>query len=130
MQGKTRSQKPSLTLGINKVTRRKSLLRINEVVEEVEVRLESCLNVEPNVSPLLYTLEVEAKLKKEAIRFKLNGKISSETYTFREEILVKIEREIREDTPITMAKELGMDPPPIPPMPPLIHWLAREVYQF
>ena len=77
MQGKTPSQKPNLILGLDNVTRRRRLSRINKVVKEVDVRLESCLNVEPNVSPLLKTLEVEAQLEKEATPFKLSGEISS-----------------------------------------------------
>ena len=60
MQGKTQSQKPKLELRLDKVTRRKRLYRISEVVENVEVRLGSCLNVETSVSPLLGTLRVEA----------------------------------------------------------------------
>ena len=52
MQGKTRSQKPSLILGLNKSTHRRRLSRISEVVEEVDVRLESYLTVESSVSPL------------------------------------------------------------------------------
>ena len=57
MQGKTRSQKPNLILGLDKSTRRRRLFRISEVVKEVDVRLEVCLNVESSVSPLLETLE-------------------------------------------------------------------------
>ena len=60
MQGKIQSQKPSLILQLNRATRMKKLSRISEVVEEVGVRLESCLNVEPSVSSLSETLEVEA----------------------------------------------------------------------
>ena len=119
MQGKTRSQKPRLILRLDKVTRRRRLSRISEVVEEVDVRLESCLNVEPSISPLLETLEVEAQLEKEATPSKLNGETSSETHTFREQILTGIDREVEEDTPLIMAEERGMDPPPIPPMPPI-----------
>ena len=35
-------------------------MKINEVVKNVEVRLESCLNVKLIVSPLLRILEVDA----------------------------------------------------------------------
>ena len=73
MQDKTRSQKPSLELGLDKITRRSRLARINEIVEDIEVRLKSCLNVETSVSPLLGTLGVEAQLEKEAIPSKLSG---------------------------------------------------------
>ena len=77
MQGKTRSQKPSLILGLDKVTRRRILSRINEVVEEVDVRLESYLNVEPSVNSLSETLEVEVQLERKATPSKLSGEISS-----------------------------------------------------
>ena len=103
MQGKTQSQKPSLELGLDKVTRKRRLSRISEVVEEVEVRLESFLNVELNVSPLLETLKVEAQLEKEATHSKSSGETSSETNTFREKTPIEIDREVREDTPVTMA---------------------------
>ena len=89
------------------------------MVEEVEVRLESSLNVEPSVSPLLETLEVEAQLEKEVTPSKLNGETSSKTYTFRKEIPVGIDREVGEDIPVTMDQKRGMDPPPIPLMPPI-----------
>ena len=49
----------------------------------------------------------------------MSGETSSETYTFGKEILVEIDREVGEDTPVTMAKEHGMDRPFIPPMPPI-----------
>ena len=39
MQGKTRTHKPGLELGLGKVTRMKKLAKISEVVEEVEVGL-------------------------------------------------------------------------------------------
>ena len=73
MQDKTRSQKPSLELGLDKITCRSRLARINEIVEDIEVRLKSCLNVETSVSPLLGTLGVEAQHEKEAIPSKLSG---------------------------------------------------------
>ena len=119
MQSKTRSQKPSLELGLDKVTCRRRLSRISEVVKNVELRLASCLNVEPSVSRLLETLEVESHLEKEATPSKLSEETSSETHIFREEIPIDIDREVREDTPVTMAQEHGMDPPLIPPMPPI-----------
>ena len=57
-------------------------------MEEVDVRLDCCLNVEPSVSPLLDTLEVEAQLDKEATPSKLSGETLSETNTLGKEILV------------------------------------------
>ena len=119
MQGKTRSQKPSLIVGLEKSSRRRRLSRISEVVEEVDVRLESCLNVESSVSPLLETLELEAQLEKEATPSKLSGETSSDTYTFGKEIPVGIDKEVRKYTSVTMDQERGPDPPPIPPMPPI-----------
>jgi hypothetical protein len=44
MQDKARSHKPNLELELDIVTCRKNLIKTSEVVEEVEVRLESCLN--------------------------------------------------------------------------------------
>ena len=77
-----------MILGLDKSTRRIKLYRISEVVEEVDVRLDCCLNVEPSVSPLLDTLEVEAQLDKEATPSKLSGETLSETNTLGKEILV------------------------------------------
>ena len=88
-------------------------------MEEVDVRLESCLNVESSVSPLLETLELEAQLEKEATPSKLSGETSSDTYTFGKEIPVGIDKEVRKYTSVTMDQERGPDPPPIPPMPPI-----------
>ena len=49
----------------------------------------------------------------------MSSETSSETYTFRKHILVGIDREVGEDTPVTMDQERGIDLPPIPPMPPI-----------
>jgi len=51
MQGKTQSYKPKLDLGLGIVTCRKILVKTSEVVEDVDIILENCLNVEPIVSP-------------------------------------------------------------------------------
>ena len=66
MQGKTRAHKPKLELGTGKVTRRKKLTPITEVVEEIEVRIESCWNVEPTASSLLEYLEVDTQIERES----------------------------------------------------------------
>ena len=71
------------------------------------------------LSQLLETLELEAQLEKEATPSKLSVETSSETYTFGKEIPVGIDREVEEDTPVTMDHDCGPDPPPIPPMPPI-----------
>ena len=107
IKGKTQSQKPSLIVGLEKSTRRRRLSRISEDVEEVDVRLESCLNVESSINPLLKTLGLEAQFGKDATSSKLSGETSSGTYTFGKEI------------PVTMDQERGPDPPPILPMPPI-----------
>ena len=129
MQSKTRSQKPSLILGLDKVTRRRRSSRISEVVEEVDVRLESCLNVEPRVSSLSETLEVEAQLETKAIPSKFGGETSSETDTLREGIPIGIDRDTGVDTPVTMDQEGGGNPPiplvpPINPIDPLVRPLG------
>ena len=59
MQGKTRSQKPSLILRLDKVTPSKRLSRIIEVVEEVDIRIESCLNVEPSVCCASFQMDAQ-----------------------------------------------------------------------
>ena len=79
-----------MALGLNKVARRKRLTRDSEVVEEVGVRLEVWVNVEPSVSPLLGELRVKVQFEKESVPFKLSGETSSETNTFRGEILIDI----------------------------------------
>lgn len=119
MQGKARYQKPSLILELDKVTRRRRLSKINEVVKKINIRLESCWNVEPSVSPLLEILEVEPQLVKEATSSKLSDETLSETYTFGEEILIGTDRKVGEDTPVILAEKRGMDLPPIHAMPPI-----------
>ena len=67
MQGKTRSKKPSLVVGLEKSTRKRRSSRISETLGENDVRIESCLNVEPSTRSFFDTLESEAQLEK--IRF-------------------------------------------------------------
>jgi hypothetical protein len=89
--------------------------------------------VEPIVSPLLGTLKVEAQLDKDATPSKLSEETSLGIDTLREEVPIKIDREVKLNTPVTMAQEGGgMDPPPnqCHPYHLLTHWLDREVYQF
>ena len=107
-----------MELGIDTITRRKKLAKISEVVEYVEIRLESCLSVESSVSPLLGTLEEETQLEEEVTPSKLSGETSLDTDAIRKYIPIEIDREISMDTPVTMAQEGGgMDPLPIPSMP-------------
>ena len=120
MQGKTRAQKPKLELEIETFTRKKKLVKINEVVKDVKVELVNCINVEPIVSPLLETLDVEARLEEEATPSKLSEDTPLGIETLKEEVPVEIDRKVGEDTPIFMAQEGGgMDLPPIPPVPPI-----------
>jgi hypothetical protein len=53
MQGKTQSYKLKLALGLDIVTHRKKLVKTSKVMEDMNVRLKSCLNVEPLLSLLL-----------------------------------------------------------------------------
>ena len=117
MQGKTRSHKPALELGLGKITRRKMLANISEVVKEGEVRIESCSNVETTVSPLLRNLEVETQLEEEATPSKLIGETLLEIEVGRGGTPIEIDSEVGVDTLVTMAQdgERG-GPPSIPPI--------------
>ena len=128
MQDKTRAHKPNLELGLNKVTRKKKLGKFSEIVKDVEVRLESCLNVEPSVSSLLGTLEEDTQIEEEATPSKLSDETSSVTDTVRKEIPIEVDREIGIDTRVTMAQdgEEGV-PPPMPHIGPLIKPSGCEV---
>jgi hypothetical protein len=53
MQGKTRAQKPKLELELDTVTHRNKLVKTSEIVDDVEIRLENCLNVKSIINPLL-----------------------------------------------------------------------------
>ena len=110
-----------MALGLDKVARRKKLTRVSEVIEEVDVRLTSWMNVEPSVSLLLKTFRVNPQLEKDAIPSKLSGETLLETYIFSEEIPVDIDRELWEKIPVTMDPGVGGGvPPPIPPIDPLV----------
>ena len=102
MQGKTRSRKPSLIVGLEKCTRKRRSSRINERLEEDDVRIESCLNVEPSTRSFFDTLESETQLEKEATPSKLSGETSSETYTPRGEVPIEVDRGLLDSAPVTM----------------------------
>ena len=90
MLGETRSQKPGLELGIEGSTRKKKVLKVSEVVEEVEVRVESWVNVKSSSRPLIEEVEVETRLEEEATPFKSSGETTIETDLVREEIPVRL----------------------------------------
>ena len=46
----------------------------------------------------------------------LSGEISSETYSFTKEILIDIDKEVGEDTPVNMDQDRGVDSLPIGPL--------------
>ena len=59
-----------MSLGLDKVVRRKKLAKVSEVVEEVDVRLGSGVNVKSNVSQVLASLGVDPQLERETTPFK------------------------------------------------------------
>ena len=104
---------------LKKSTQKRRSSKISGELGEVDVRVKSCLNVEPSVRLLLDTLEPEAQLEKEATPSKLKGKISSENYTLREELLIEVDKGLLDSAPVTMDPDRGMDVPSIPPIPPI-----------
>ena len=60
------------------------------------------MNVEPTDSPLLGEFELMAQFEKKANPSKLIYETSSETYTFREAILIDFDREVGEESPVVV----------------------------
>ena len=89
MQGKTRSHKLGLEVGIEGSTRKKKAAKVSEVVEEVEVRVESWANVETSEGPLVEEEEVETRLEEEVTPSKSSSEKATETETIREGLLVE-----------------------------------------
>ena len=77
MRGKTRFQKPRLIIGPEKTTRKRRSSRISDRLEQDDVKIKSCLNVEPRTRSFLDTLELGAQLEEEIIPSKLSGETSS-----------------------------------------------------
>ena len=100
-------------------TRKRRSSRISEKIGEDDVRIESCLNVEPSTRSFLDTLESEAQLEKEATPSKLSGETSLENYTLRKKIPVEVDRRLLDSALVTIDPDRWMDPPPIPPIPPI-----------
>ena len=65
MQGKSRSQKPKLELGLEGVMTKKMLSRVSKVVEEVNININGCLNIQPVASPLVEELEVHPQIEED-----------------------------------------------------------------
>ena len=63
---------------------KRRLSRVSKVVEEVDVSIESYLNVEHVVNPLLKKLEVHTQIEEEDLSSNLSGKIFEETNIVRE----------------------------------------------
>ena len=83
--------------------------------------------MEASVSQLLKTVKVEAQLEMKTTPSKFSGETSSEIDTFGKESPIETDRKIREDTPITGAREESvMDPPSIPPMSPIDPLVRRR----
>ena len=99
------------------VTERR-LSRVNKFVEEVNVSIESCLNVEPIVNPLVEELGVHTQIEEEDLPSNLNIETLEETNIVREEVLVETSEVRREGSPITVNPPGGGGiPPPILPIP-------------
>ena len=102
MQGKTRSQKPKLELGLEGGVTKRRLSRVSKIVEVVDVIIESCLNIEPVINSLLKELEMHNQIEEEDIPSNLIGKIFEETNIVREKVLVRTIEVRRKRSPATM----------------------------
>ena len=115
MQCKTRSQKPKLELGLKISVNRRKFSRVSKVVDEVNVSIESCLNVERIINPLLEELEVHTQIDEEDLLSNLSGEIFEGTNRVREELIVRTS-EVRREWPLVIMNLPGGGgiPPPIP----------------
>ena len=78
MQGKTRSQKPKLALGLEIIVNRRMLSSISEVVGGVDVSIESCLNVESVINPLVGVSQVHIQIEENDLPSNLNREVIEE----------------------------------------------------
>lgn len=125
MQGKTRSQKPKLALGLEKSVNRQRLSRVVKIVERVDVNIESCLNVEPLINPLVEVVEVHTQIEEEDLPSNSSRETFDEVNIIREEVFERTSEVSKEGFPITMDLPYGsgIPPPPIPhflPIDPLV----------
>ena len=97
--------------------------RLSEVVEEVDVSIESCLNVEPMINPLVEELEVHTQIEEEDLPSNLSGEIFERTNIVREFFFVSTSEVSKEGSPVTMDPPGGggilPSIPPIPFFPPI-----------
>jgi hypothetical protein len=124
MQGKTTSQKPKLALGLENSFNRRRLSRVGKEVEEVDVSIESCLNVEPVIIPLVEVVEVHTQIEKEQLPSNLSIKTFDEANIIREEVFEMTSEVSKKVSPITMDPPGGGGLPPLilffPPIDPLV----------
>ena len=116
MHGRTRSHKPELKLGLERLTQRKRLPRDHERREELGGRVDSCVKVGSTNSSLIEALEGEAG------PFKLSSKILSETEVGEGKTHIESDSEERVDTPIVTMVQDGKRgvPPHVPPIDMLV----------
>ena len=120
MQRNTRSQNPGLEAGIEGSTKKKKVVKVSEVIEEVKSIIESWVNVESNRNTLIEEVEVEPRREKDIGPFKSSGGKDTEIESEREEIPIEVEEEIEAEPPATMDPNRGGGgPPPVPPIPPI-----------
>ena len=89
MQENTRFEKSKLDLGLEGSVNERKLSRVSKVAKEMDVNIESCLNVEIVVSLLLTKLEVHTQIGEEDLPSNLSGKIFEEPNIVRKKVFVR-----------------------------------------
>ncbi len=96
------------------------MVRISEVIEELESRTKSWVNVESSRDTLIEEVEVGPRREKDVGPSKSSGEKDIEIDTKREEILIEVEEEVEVKPPATMNRNGGGGgPPPAPPVAPV-----------
>ena len=88
MQGRTRSRKPKLELGLDESVIRRRISRASTVREEVNVSEYTYENVEPIVGLIVEELKSPTQIEGEYIPFNSSDQILEETNLHREEVPV------------------------------------------
>ena len=92
--------------------------KVNKILKEVNVTIESCLYVQPVSNILLEKLGVHTQIEEEDLPSNLSGEILEGTHIVREEVFVSTSEVNRERSHVTMNPPGGGGiPPPIPPIP-------------